>query len=403
MLNDINQICHLRIVGYLCSHTDAPVDFGNPNNFAAACGLVYGVPRRIDSNSSQIVFEPGSNWSVPLYSCIMTVKATIKRVTFRFNGSDDLSGLKVTEINNKVYPNEESKPFWGIESSDNEMLYDFNPLWGLVSSPDQGNISLYTLRQESLYLPGFESGLEFSSIGGQENLPGIHFYSDALANVFMISDGNWGNTAIPDYTGIKNQGIYRRWQKLSGTAEGTAKILNLIWTDLSSNAVVGTRGLHGTRLQGYSSSIVSEPSSKTPAVKFMQRRVRYHWAYAIPALIVLALTAVIALATLFFTLMGRVNVTRLRQYLNKTSQGRILTTYLYGPRSETVARGPPTPQKRKRGATRRWVENMGRNPVTVAEGENDLLVIDGPRAAQARPLLEENQQKGAAMSHDHED
>lgn len=41
-----------------------------------------------------------------------------------------------------------------------------------------------------------------------------------------------------------------------------------------------------------------------------------------------------------------------------------------------------------RNSTRRWLEDKGKNPVTVAEGKNDMLVIDGPHAAQAEPLLQ---------------
>ncbi|KAL1992981.1 hypothetical protein VTN49DRAFT_3738 [Thermomyces lanuginosus] len=369
-------------------------DNANLDNFVANCGMLYGAPIRTDNKSSSIVFEPGSNWSMPLYSCIMTAKATIKRVTFRFNGTDDLSAIKVTEINHKVYPDEESMPLWGVERSDKN-LSDVRLLWGLISSPDQGNISLHTLRQESLYLPGFDPTLGFSTTGGYQNLPGSEFYIRGIGSVFSMKyDSN-----LPDYTGKMNLAMYHRWQELSKAANTASKILDLIWTDVSSNAVVGTRGLHGARLQGYSSSSMSEPSSNTPAVKFMQRRVRYHWEYAVPALIVLILTAVIAFVTLLFAIIGRANMTRLRQYLNKTSQGRILTTHLYGQKGGTVAQEPHTLRPR---STRRWVENVGKNPVTVAEGNNDFLVIDGPQASQPRPLLQENLQKGPAAAHDQE-
>ncbi|KAL1976249.1 hypothetical protein VTN31DRAFT_2531 [Thermomyces dupontii] len=382
-------------ISYLCSGK-AGQDDANLDNFVAGCGMVYGAPSRTDSNSSSIVFEPGSHWSVPMYSCIITAKATIKRVTFQFNGTDDLSGLKVAEINNKVYPDEESKPLWGVERSDKK-LADVNLLWGLISSPDQGNISLHTLRHESLYLPGYEIGHPFSTSGGTENLPGADFYIKGITSVLSRR-----GLDFPDYTGQMNLAMYRRWQELSTSAETTAKILNLIWTDLSSNAVVGTRGLHGARKQGpYLSSnlekrdpSVSEPSTNPPRVKSMHSRVRYRWAYAVPAFIVLFLTAVIALATLVFTFMGRVSMSRMRQYLNKTSQGRILTTYLYGQKSETFTQAPSASPSLSRRSTRRWLQNVGKNPVTVAEGANDSLVIHGsPRAtlaaesADAEPTL----------------
>ena len=61
--------------------------------------------------------DPGSNWSIPLYSYAAGVKATIKTMSFRFNGTDDLSGLKVTEIVPKRYNDDASKPLWGVENS----------------------------------------------------------------------------------------------------------------------------------------------------------------------------------------------------------------------------------------------------------------------------------------------
>lgn len=192
--------------------------------------------------------------------------------------------------------------------------------------------------------------------------------------------------------------MYRRWQELSRTAETTAKILNLIWTDLSSNAVVGTRGLHGAGTQSSSSlekrnDAISQPESNTPGVKYMQRRVRYRLTYAVPAFVVLFLTAVIAFISLVLTLMGRAGASQMRRYLNKTSQGRILTTYLYSPKGEIAAQARPAPHLGPRGSTKRWVKNMGKNPVSVTEGRNDFLVVDGLRSVQAQPLLQERSVK----------
>lgn len=125
--------------------------------------------------------------------------------------------------------------------------------------------------------------------------------------------------------------------------------------------------------------------------------VRYRWAYAVPALAILVLTAIIALATFIFMLMGRASMSRMRQYLNKTSQGWILTTYVYGRRGEPFA---PAPSIRTPDSTRRWVENVGKNPITVAEGANGTLIVDVPEAVQAQPLL--MMPKGTAAIHEHD-
>lgn len=97
--------------------------------------------------------DPGSNWSIPLYSCASGVKATIKTVSFKFNGSDDLSGLSVTKIQAKEYTENSSKPLWGVENSELP-LRDARPLWGLVSSDAASKLGLSTLRKEHLWLPG---------------------------------------------------------------------------------------------------------------------------------------------------------------------------------------------------------------------------------------------------------
>lgn len=75
-------------------------DIAGIDNFVAVCGLVFGTPRRTDSNvdKSTDVLETGSNWIIPTYSCIVTAEATIKSITFRFNCTDDLSAIKINEI-----------------------------------------------------------------------------------------------------------------------------------------------------------------------------------------------------------------------------------------------------------------------------------------------------------------
>lgn len=367
------------------------MDAANIDSFDVACGLVFGTPRRTDGDkSSTSVFDPGSNWSIPLYSCAMTTKATIKNVAFRFNGTDDLSAIKVTGIQNKIYPNDDSKPLWGVERTD-KRVGEVPRLWGLISDSDKGNVSVHTLRQESLYLPGRGSSplhyetLLLSSNRGNQYLPGAEFYTKALASVFDMGMDIPFGSGLPDYTGRTSLAMYRRWHELSRTAATTPKILNLIWTDIASNAVVGTRGWHGARTQSSSmltkrDNVMSKQASNAPAVKYMQSRVRYRRAYAIPAFVVLFFAAGIVFATMVFALMGRVSTSRMRQYLNLTSQGRIATTYLYGQNGEMPA--PPTSHMRTRSSTRRWVENMGKSPVTVAEGENDFLAIDDPRRPQ---------------------
>lgn len=351
----------------------------------AACGLVYGVARRTDGKSP-ISFELGSRWTIPLYSCTMVVKATIKKVTFKFNGTDNLSSLKVTEIADKVYPNESSKPLWGIERSDKK-LADARPLWGLISDTYQGNISLHTLRQESLYLPGYEigphGGIVFSRL--YQNLPGADFYVRQMINLF--GGPQVGDINAVDYTRPRDIATLRKMLELSSKAETTPKILNLIWTDLASNAVIGTRGLHGARVQGSAAGEFTGPSSNTPPVTFMRRRIRYQWAYAVPALAVLFVAAIILLATVVLGLLRRVGPRKIRRFLNKTSQGRILTTYLFGGKSETEVQAVTGAYIPGQNSREKWVQSLGKTPVTVGDGQCYSLSIEmGSQTSQALPL-----------------
>ena len=102
-------------------------DLANITNMAGKCGLLYGTPRRQDGSAS-LLFEPGSAWTLPMYSCMSVVKASIKTVSFRFNGTNDLAGLTVESIEDKTYPNEESKPLWAVENSDMPLKHG-SPLW----------------------------------------------------------------------------------------------------------------------------------------------------------------------------------------------------------------------------------------------------------------------------------
>src|ERR1700742_1880733 len=74
----------------------------NPHTVGGKCGLLSGIPKRKD-NSSSILFEMGTNGTMPLYSCATANRAIIKTVSFRFNGSRALEGLNITDIKPKAY------------------------------------------------------------------------------------------------------------------------------------------------------------------------------------------------------------------------------------------------------------------------------------------------------------
>jgi hypothetical protein len=281
-----------------------------------------GIPQRQDGGSS-MVFEPGSQWSQPLFACASSVKSTIKTVSFLFNGTDELQNLKVTSVQPKKYSGPSTLPLWGVENTGNEYTIDgISMIWGLVSSKYENNPNVSTVRQESLYLPGYFSSWGDTGLSqiGSQNLPASDFYHSAMESAYLV-DPLYVSSGAIDYTGQNNMAMWARWQNLSASTVSAALIPNLIFTDYAAAAVVGIKGVLGP---GNVAAQNLVPLAVTPTISV----IRYHWAFAIPALIA-------ALGLLFFTalaviiiLFRRHNIGRLRMHLNQLSPGRIFTTFL---------------------------------------------------------------------------
>ena len=330
---------------------------------------MYGAPRLEDGTAS-LVFTPGSNWTIPIYSCISVAKGLIKTVSFRFNGSTDLSGLTVTSLSDKIYPNESSKPLWAVEQTELD-LADVRPLWGLVSSENQGNVSLSTLRKESLYLPGYGGVPDYPSVPGFENLPGLDFYSNTLATVYQSSLSTIG---LVDYTGESSLAMFRLWQNLSSSATTAHKITNLIWTDLAANSVVGTKSMATQETVQDSRNAVVTSNSITVPVTIYHRQILYHIPYAIPAFIVLFCILCTAVLTSGIAVFGHAGLSKMRKYLNITSPGRILTSLLpMGPSEgdkDAVVHQKPSQE---------WVDDVGKKQITIREGPNGEVIAETPQ------------------------
>jgi hypothetical protein len=89
-------------------------------------------------------------------------------------------------------------------------------------------------------------------------------------------------------------------------------MLNSIWADITAAAVVGTKGAHDV------------PGLRV-AVRPVVRRVKYHMAFAVPALVVLAASlAVLVAAVVMWVLPGRASLRALRANLKRTAVGRAL-------------------------------------------------------------------------------
>jgi hypothetical protein len=308
-------------------------DYANITNILVNCGSMRGVPRRT-SPGSQLVFESGSTWSQPMYVCASAVKATIKTVSFNYNGThDQLSSLNVTNIEDKTYPNTQSMPLWGVENTGNAYeMQDLNLIWGLVSDEYENHPNVSTVRQPSLYLPGWESTLFGGDAGmpstSWENLPGSDFSVGALASAYAVGAGS--DSTGPDYTGLSNMALWARWQTLTNSPITAAMIPNLIFTDTAAAAVVGTKGVLGPENVAQENLVAL---AVTPTVS----RIKYHYPFAIPALVgALVLVVITVMAFVTMCLRGA-GINKMRLHLQQLSPGRIYTTFLYpGPGGMTM-------------------------------------------------------------------
>ncbi|KAH6639209.1 hypothetical protein C7974DRAFT_127518 [Boeremia exigua] len=352
-------------------------DLANITNMAGKCGLLYGTPRRKDGSAS-LLFNPGSAWTLPMYSCMSVVKASIKTVSFRFNDTDDLSGITILAIDAKEYADEESKPLWGVENSDIELKHG-NPLWGIVTPEAAKKLNLSTLRKESLYLPGHAG---YADLTSHENLPGADFAAEVLSATYDINPFSSSNQI--DYSGKANLAMYRLWQEAFRTPSTSARILNLIWTDIAANLVMGTRGLEGS--DNTKRKRDDKPSSgpKIPQVTSYSRRIKYKYVYGIPAFLALFLTIASTLVTAYFTIFGHAKPSKMRNLLEHTSAGRLLAARdIQGrPRDHTNDGNDSSTEVAVADCTeptKKWLKGAGVTEFTLsAEGWTKSLQPHGP-------------------------
>jgi hypothetical protein len=314
--------------------------------------MMYGAARRSDGSAS-LLFDPGTEWTVPLYSCASASKASIKTVSFQYNGTAGLQSLQIKDIKPKEYAKEEDKPLWAVERLEMK-LQDVNPVWGITLPEHDGHPNISTARQPHLYLPGLSDPFVDTPTSQSQNLAGVDFYSNIMGLTYTMDQIDAGmGFAIPDYTGRSNLAIYDRWQEMSRNVTGAANIINLIWTDFSANAVVGTKSQLPTEsLQNLAKR--DEPATTVLVpITVYTRRIHFKLIYGIPAFLVLSLVALVALVAFFFMIMGRATPGVMRRYLDQTSAGRIFTTFLY-------------PNDCPPGAPRaNWVRLVGKKRVNV--------------------------------------
>lgn len=290
--------------------------------------MVFGAASRKDGSPS-LLFDPGTDWTIPLYSCASASKASIKTVSFRYNGTDGLKSLDILDIKPKTYASENEKPLWAVENL-KMRLDDVNPVWGFTVPEHENHPNISTTRHEYLYLPGLAPTLFAAPTQPKQSLAGVDFYSTIMGYTYTMDSSDAGNTyGVPDYTGRTNLALYKKWQNYSQDATTAAKIIDLIWTDISANAVVGTKSqLPSEVLQGLAKRDGPQTTVNVPITVYV-RKVRFHMQYGIPAFLVLAIAGLLLVTGLGFMIIGRSSPSKMRRFLDQTSTGRLLTTFLY--------------------------------------------------------------------------
>lgn len=178
---------------------------GRSNNItypAVDCGLVIGVA----TGSEQDNLSPSAYTGVQttrrnIYVCATGVKASIKTVDFQYNSTTtQLSAFKVTNISDKSYPKEQSKPLWAVETS-YDFRMRFDGMWGLVNDSYENYTGFYTTRAEHLWLPTSPSlWLNFGELEGYDTLAAASTFNKHIGNLY----GGLSDLGGPDYSG-KNQ------------------------------------------------------------------------------------------------------------------------------------------------------------------------------------------------------
>jgi hypothetical protein len=137
-----------------------------------------------------------------------------------------------------------------------------------------------------------------------------------------------------------------KWRELSASPATAAKIPNLIWTDLAANMLVGTKSL-----------LSAFPDAQSYEVRSNKRRLFFHYAWAIPALICAAIWILCAVLCLVLYLVpqsrSRMGLSRLRDLINQLSVGRALVAA-----DQFNAIGV-------RGPTKEWLATAGRTRINL--------------------------------------
>jgi len=351
-------------INSICSSSLGPFSMANLTSVYVACTLLRGAPQRSDGSPS-LLFESGSKWSSPLYSCASSVRATVKTVTFVMNGSS-IHELTASRIEPKVYSRDEDMPLWGLENWGFK-LDDYFPIWGILSPEYASRENVSTTRKAHLNLPGYSMSSLFRphlSVGTAttDNLAGPGFAQEAMNTVIETVASKADGWPF-DLQGRANIAVLKKWQNLSRDSASAATIINRLWTDVATSAVVGTRGVHTPRKDAANGQAQAQILVRPAGI-----RITYDVRFGIPAAFLIVWVCVILLTALCCTCCcgGRAGFKSLRRRMEQLSVGRVFTTFLF-PEESTLTM-----------PANHWRQANGLKKVTVnvvarREGEEEYI------------------------------
>ncbi|KAG0637128.1 hypothetical protein HOY80DRAFT_890179 [Tuber brumale] len=321
-----------RTARMICKGSGAD-DMANITNVAVRCSTIFGTAKRADGGDPGRMHDIGSNWTIPIYTCATAIKASVKVVTFTMNGTHKLENLRVDRVIPKNYSEISVMPVWAIENT-GMMIRDIEPFWGIVDPKYKNDPHLWTIQREHLWLPSGGVGLVSSlSSLGLLTVPGA-----ALDGIHTMDD----------YSGERNFPLLTKWRKLSATQYSAALILNLIWTDMVVNNLVGTKSVTST----YGVAAGNQKASTGMfSVETYSKNITYDLRFAIPAFVILAMWVASLFIALLMLIASRVSLAVVRELINQTGTGRYVANFLY---PETCVEST---------STKDWVSVAGRKNI----------------------------------------
>ncbi|KAJ9607834.1 hypothetical protein H2200_007913 [Cladophialophora chaetospira] len=308
------------------------------------CGYLYSIPEPQNLHLGQSWRpDPGSPWQQSLYTCASSVSATIKEVTFTTNGSTAFQALQVVKVQDKNYT-AANLPLWGIEKVDPKkyQVWDVYKFWGLIDESVKGSPDVDVHKASKVYLPAAVRG---PTLGNHmyDSFAAGGVFTAAWNSIYSLAAalGDVNEDKVPSYSGTSNYGLTLKWRQLvSQAAPGAETLLNLIWTDLITFTIVGTRT--GFETMGDIQAATDDKNSDSLGVRPVhkhERSIRYgDIRYAIPAFVVGAFFLVTLVISLLMCCFQRRMWSALNHYMNQTSMGRAATqAMLHGAPDEISA------------------------------------------------------------------